>query len=189
MAYVMLRSRSKSFDSAKKSQQVQKPKQKEKDMTDRAMKIEEDLRSIRTLEAVHALRDKPAASGLLMQQQQSLMGLGETKWRERYVILDPRSGTLAFWDAKGTTSCRQLEALAQSSAPMQEHDLGDLMSIETNEYHNILMLSFCRPGNRKQVGKALTFQADSEEDFDRWVQVISGYGTKENARPMAARAA
>jgi len=115
-----------------------------------------------------------------MKLEQSWMGLGETKWKERYVALDPTVGNLAYWDVNANTECQ---------APKQEYDLADLIEIDTNEYHNILMLNFCRRGNRKQCGQGVTFQANCKEDFDRWVQVLSRYGMKENDIPTAARAA
>lgn len=139
----------------------------------------------RGLEAVRKLREKPAVSGLLLNREQAFMGVGKLTWRERFVVLDPKLGHLAYWDVKTAKSIRQ----AEKSSPMHEYPLEDLMSIETNEYHSTLMLNFCRPGSPTQLGKALTLQADCEEDFDRWVEALGSYGMKEAARPVAACAA
>jgi len=172
------------------STHVQKQLAKVKDHAElRAVKREEEVQPRRAYEVMYEQRERPSVSGLLMIQERSMMGLGESKWRERYVVLSPKLGNLAYWDVKTTTSKKQLEAIAESSAPLHEYPLEHLISIETNEYHNTLMLNFCKPGNRRQIGKSLTFQAESEEDFDRWADVLSCYGMKETARPAAARAA
>merc|ERR1719261_1247385 len=117
------------------------------------------------------------------------MGLGESKWKERYVALDPTVGNLAYWDVNANASRKQLDVIVECQAPKREFDLADLIEIDTNENHNIFMLNFCRRGNRKQCGQGVTFQASCKEDFDRWVQVLSRYGMKESNIPTAARAA
>jgi hypothetical protein len=143
----------------------------------------------RAVEAVEKLKDKPVVSGLLMNREQSWRG--ESRWKERFVVLDPTIGHLAYWDVKTAKSKKQRIAIVESTAPEQDLCLEDLISIETNEYHHTIMLNFCKPEKRKhvEVGKGLAFQADCEEDFDRWVEILSCYGMKETAAPMAARAA
>jgi len=186
MAYIFVRTKSQL--GGKGQDRLQKQLTKEKDFAKiRASKREEEIAPRRALQAVFDQKSNPAMSGLLMSREQSLMG--SAKWKERYVVLDPKLGNLAYWEIKTAMSRRQLEAMAESSAPLQEYPLEDLISVETNEYHSTIMLSFCKQGNRKQIGKAVTFQADSEEDFDRWVEILSCYGMKETARPAAAQAA
>jgi hypothetical protein len=138
----------------------------------------------RGLEAVKKMKSKSVVSGLLRNQENVFMGSKKT-WRERFVLLDPKLGNLAYWDMKNARNVKQ----AENSTPLQDFALEDLMSIEVNEYHSTLMLSFCRPGSPTQVGSALSLQADCEEDFDRWVEALSPYGMKETARPVAACAA
>jgi len=155
----------------------------------RAIKTEEEIVPTRALEAVLSQRDQPAVSGYLMKLEQSWMGLGESKWKERYVDLDPTIGSLAYWAVNANTTRRQVEAMAATAAPMQEYNLGDLIDIDTNEHHHTITLNFCRGSNRKQCGQGATFQAKCKVDFDRWVEVLSRYGMKNNASPVAARAA
>eukprot|EP00746_Dinoflagellata_sp_MGD_P161372 gnl/MRDRNA2_/MRDRNA2_88485_c0_seq1.p1 gnl/MRDRNA2_/MRDRNA2_88485_c0~~gnl/MRDRNA2_/MRDRNA2_88485_c0_seq1.p1 ORF type:complete len:185 (+),score=30.81 gnl/MRDRNA2_/MRDRNA2_88485_c0_seq1:87-641(+) len=149
----------------------------------RAMKTlnrtDEQILPDRAICAVEELRYLPIIEGMLMKRGQSWMGLGESKWRERYVVLDPGSGNLAYWDTKAGTA----------SAPKREYALEDLICFEANEYHNTIMLNFCRQNQRKQVGKSLNFMANSQEDFDRWVEILSRYGMKDPCTPVAAVAA
>lgn len=164
---------------------------KDKDIVDmKAIKKAEDIVPRRALEAVCELRDQPVISGLLMKQEPSWMGLGEKKWKNSYVSLDPTLGNLAYWDVNAATNKKQRQALIENSLPKQDYDLRDLIEIDTNWYHNTLMLNFCTHGNRKELGKSIIFQADDKEDFDRWVGVLSRYGMKEKDGPVvAARAA
>jgi len=154
----------------------------------RAIKTEEEIVPSRALEAVLSQRDQPAVSGYLMKLEQSWMGLGESKWKERYVDLDPTNGSLTYWTPI-TDKYTMFMAMADSTAPMQQYNLGDLIGIDTNEYNHTIILYFCRSGNRKQCGQGATFQAKCKEDFDRWVEVLRRYGMKKNASPTAARAA
>jgi len=159
----------------------------DKENIDRAIKTlhskEELIMPERALEAVYELRNQPKVEGLLMKRGKSWMGFGETKWRKKFVILDPQTGNLAYWDAQNT-----------SSTPKRTYPLEDLIYVEVNDYHNTIMLNFCGPSSRKQVNKGLTFMAQSKEDFDHWVELVSRYGMKGSLREsatgvIAARAA
>jgi len=138
----------------------------------------------RALEAVQKMKGKSVVSGFLRNQEKAFMGF-EKAWRERFVVLDPKLGNLAYWDVKTARNIRQ----AEKSTPLQDYPLEELMSIEVNEYHSTLMLSFCKPGSPTQIGNALSLQADCEEDFNQWVEALSSYGMKDTARPVAACAA
>jgi len=89
---------------------------------------DEEIIPERAVCAVQELRDLPVIDGIFMKLGQSWMGLGEAKWRERYVILDPRTGNLAYWDMKNATSKRQAEALADTP-PKHEYALEDLICL------------------------------------------------------------
>eukprot|EP00746_Dinoflagellata_sp_MGD_P072003 gnl/MRDRNA2_/MRDRNA2_29262_c0_seq1.p1 gnl/MRDRNA2_/MRDRNA2_29262_c0~~gnl/MRDRNA2_/MRDRNA2_29262_c0_seq1.p1 ORF type:complete len:182 (-),score=33.84 gnl/MRDRNA2_/MRDRNA2_29262_c0_seq1:380-925(-) len=138
----------------------------------------------RGLEAVKKMKGKSVVSGCLRNQEKVFMGFEKT-WRERFVVLNPKLGNLAYWDVKTARNTRQ----AENSIPLGDYPLEDLMSIEVNEYHFTLMLSFCKPGSPTQIGNALSLQADCDEDFDQWVEALSSYGMKDTARPVAACAA
>lgn len=140
---------------------------------------DEEIFPQRAINAVEKFRDHPVTTGLLKKRGKSWMGLGESKWRERYVVLDPCRGNLAYWDAKNATG----------SPPKHEYSLEDLISFEANEYHNTVILTFCRQNQPRQVGQCVTFMANSAEEFDRWVEVLSHYGMKDSATPVAAVAA
>jgi len=148
---------------------------------------DEDILPQRAINAVKKLRNQPVTAGVLKKRGKSWMGLGETKWRERYVVLDPCTGNLSYWDTKHAKSKSQLEALF-GTHPKHEYSLEDLIMFEANEYHNTIMLTFCRQKQPKQVGQCVTFMANSEEDFDQWVEVLSHYGMKDSCTPVAAAA-
>lgn len=101
--------------------------------------------------------------GLLMKLGQSWMGLVESKWRERYVVLDPYISRLAYWDASYTTK-KELDHITERS-PKREYRVANLRSFQANKDHKTITLSFLKPKKSKQEIHHVTFMAHSKEDL------------------------
>lgn len=105
--------------------------------------------------AVESNRSQPHTDGLLFQEKP--MGIFGPAQEERWVVLDPSSGTLSL----------HKPSTGWSLAAPRRLDLRRLRGIDRNKYGMLIFLYF--------EGSFLKFKAKSEEDFTKWWDALRRY--------------
>lgn len=150
--------------------------------------------------------DAPAIEGMLKKRAATLFGFGAAVWHQRYVLLDPHEGILSYWEPGDLKEWANnhlampgvrgwepgiIKASAKprrpTQAPKQTFMLRDIIQVESNHRHGIFQIVFCKAGKQRDVGKVLQLQAESELQFNQWVEAFRPYGMRKGPTTPSAK--
>jgi hypothetical protein len=157
--------------------------------------LEEDLKLdpvdlSKAKDAVDQNSHAPMVQGMLKKRAATLAGFGPAIWHDRYVILDPCEGVLQYSEPSKIDGYDILGGHAQPTHnPKHAFALKNIIQVESNHRHHIFQVVFGKPERRREVQKVLQLQAETDLDFEKWMQALQPYGMREGPKTPTAKSA